>query len=165
MKDNTLRLNLVFSLLNIQSVLYSLVYVAVLVAAYFLLNTKSIWILLVFPVIFLVYKIIFATKTLKLERDTIRFTYTHHVHLFRRSVPVRVDYTVMNIRDLNFEQNAVEKLLGAGHISFTGRTFADTDSIYSNDIDIKTSFIFYGLTHFRQTKNEICNILGVNETE
>ena len=167
MKNNTLSLNLFFSLLNLRSVVYLLVYLIVLAASYFFLSVNATWVVLAFPFVFGVYKIFFATKILKFERDIIRFTYTHHVSTGYRkpTVPVRVDYTVMNITKLKFEQNAIEKLFGAGHISFTGRTFENSSSIYSKDIDIKTSFIFYGLADFNNTKKEICNILGVSETE
>lgn len=167
MKNNTLRLNLFFSLFNRRSVVYLVVYLIVLAASYFFLSVNATWVVLAFPFVFGVYKIFFATKTLKFERDIIRFTYTHHVSTGYRkpTVPVIVDYTVMNITKLKFEQNAIEKLFGAGHISFTGRTFENSSSIYSKNIDIKTSFTFYGLTDFNNTKKEICDILGVSETE
>ena len=168
MKNHTLRLNLFFSLLNRRSAVYLVVYLIVLGLSYFFLSVNATWVVLAFPFVFGAYKIFFATKTLKFERDIIRFTYTHHVSTtgYRKTtVPVRVDYTVMNITKLKFEQNAIEKLFGAGHISFTGRTFENSSSIYSKNIDIKTSFTFYGLTDFNNTKKEICDILGVNETE
>jgi len=168
MKNNTLRLNLFFSLFNRRSVVYLVVYLIVLALSYFFLSVNATWVVLAFPLVFGAYKIFFATKTLKFERDIIRFTYTHHVSTtgYRKTtVPVRVDYTVMNITKLKFGQNAIEKLFGAGQISFTGRTFENSSSIYSKDIDIKTSFTFYGLTDFNNTKKEICDILGVSETE
>lgn len=168
MKDNILRLNLFFSLLNRKSAVYLLVYLIFLALSYFFLSINTTWVVLALPFIFGAYKIVFATKVLKLERGLIRFTYTHHVSTagYRKtSFPVRVDYTVMNITKLKFEQNAIEKLFGAGHISFTGRTFENSSNIYSGDLEPKTSFTFYGLSNFNNTKKEICNILGVNETE
>ena len=74
----------------------------------------------------------------------------------------KVKYTVTDIENLRFEQNKLEKLFNCGHFSFEGNTVYETDS---NSVVPKTSFTFYGLTHFRQTKKEICDILGVNETE
>ena len=80
----------------------------------------------------------------------------------RRRRQVKVKYTVTEIEDLKFEQNPIEKLFGCGHFSFRG------NSVYESRRDgfePKTSFTFYGVMNFCQTKKEICNILGVNETE
>jgi hypothetical protein len=74
----------------------------------------------------------------------------------------KVKYTVTDIENLKFEQNKLEKLFNCGHFSFEGNTVYETDS---DRVVPKTSFTFYGLTHFRQTKKEICNTLGTNETE
>ena len=165
MKNNTLRLNLLLALLKPRTMIFSVVYLVLFALFPCFFSIDSAWMTLLVASIYPVYRIIFATKSLKLEQDVIRFTYTHYVRRFRRSVPVRVDYTVMNIRDLKFEQNSIEKLFNAGHISFTGRVFENSDSLYSDDINPKTSFTFYGLTDFKNTKKEVCNILGVNETE
>ena len=80
----------------------------------------------------------------------------------RRSRRVRVKYTVTDIENLRFEQNALEKLFNCGHFSFKGNTVYESSA---DGFEPKIEFTFYGLTHFRQTKKEICDILGVAETE
>lgn len=105
-----------------------------------------------------------STRTLVLNKDFMEFTYLQSApsnNMSRRSRRVKVKYTVTGIEDLRFEQNALEKLFGCGHFSFKGNTVYESNS---DGFEPLTEFTFYGLTHFRQTKKEICDILGVNET-
>ena len=116
------------------------------------------------PLVIFVSIAFLNTRKLTLDKDFMEFTYFQNAwsEAFRRRKRVKVRYTVTGIEDLRFEQNALEKLFGCGHFSFKGNTVYESNS---DGFEPLTEFTFYGLTHFRQTKKEICNILGVNETE
>ncbi|MBO5702132.1 MAG: hypothetical protein J6S71_06805 [Clostridia bacterium] len=105
------------------------------------------------------------TRKVAIDKDFMEFIYYQSApsnNMSRRSRRVRVKYTVTEIENLCFEQNALEKLFNCGHFSFKGNTVYESNS---KGFEPKTEFTFYGLTHFRQTKKEICDILGVNEIE
>ena len=105
------------------------------------------------------------TRKISLDNDFMEFIYYQSApsnNMSRRTRRVRVKYTVTDIENLRFEQNALEKLFNCGHFSFEGNTVYESNS---DGFEPLTSFTFYGLTHFRQTKKEICDILGVAETE
>ena len=117
------------------------------------------------PLIIFLCIALLNTRKIALDKDFIEFVYYQSApsnNMSRRSRRVRVKYTVSDIENLKFEQNKLEKLFNCGHFSFEGNTVYETDS---DCVVPKTSFTFYGVTHFRQTKKEICDILGVNETE
>ena len=106
-----------------------------------------------------------TTGKVYIDKDYMEFTYHQRArsnNFKHRSRHVRVKYTVTDIENLKFEQNALEKLFNCGHFSFKGNTVYESRS---DGFDPLTEFTFYGLTHFRQTKKEICDILGVTETE
>ena len=114
-----------------------------------------------------------STRKIQLDKGVMKFTYWQALEnpggLGEGAIRTRgftpkakVKYTVTDIENLRFEQNALEKLFNCGHFSFEGNTVYETDS---DCVVPKTAFTFYGLTNFRQTKKEICDILGVNEAE
>ena len=106
-----------------------------------------------------------TTGKVYIDKDYMEFTYHQRArsnNFKHRSRHVRVKYTVTDIENLRFEQNALEKLFNCGHFSFKGNTVYESRS---DGFEPLTEFTFYGLTHFRQTKKEICDILGVNEAE
>lgn len=114
-----------------------------------------------------------STRKIQLDKGVMHFTYWQALEnpgglgegviRTRGFTPkAKVKYTVTDIENLKFEQNKIEKLFNCGHFSFEGNAVYETDS---DCVVPKTSFTFYGLTHFKQTKKEICDILGVNETE
>ncbi len=106
-----------------------------------------------------------TTGKIYIDKDYMEFTYHQRArsnNFKHRSRHVRVKYTVTEIENLRFEQNALEKIFNCGHFSFNGNTVYESNA---EGFEPKTEFTFYGLTHFRQTKKEICDILGVNETE
>lgn len=114
-----------------------------------------------------------STRKIQLDKGMMCFTYWQKLEdaggLGEGAIRTRgftpkakVKYTVTEIENLKFEQNKLEKLFNCGHFSFEGNTVYETDS---DCIVPQTSFTFYGLTNFRQTKKEICDILGVTETE
>lgn len=121
-----------------------------------------------FESIFVVLIILFSMTTITtgkiyIDKDYMEFTYHQRARSnnFRhRSRHVRVKYTVTEIENLRFEQNALEKLFNCGHFSFKGNTVYESNS---EGFEPLTKFTFYGLTHFRQTKKEICDLLGVAE--
>ena len=103
------------------------------------------------------------TRKIALDKDFMEFIYYQSApsnNMSRRSRRVRVKYTVTDIENLKFEQNKLEKLFNCGHFSFKGNTVYESRS---DGFEPLTEFTFYGLTHFRQTKKEICDILGVAE--
>ena len=104
------------------------------------------------------------TRKLALDKDFMEFTYLQSAwsDALRRRKRVKVKYTVSEIEDLRFEQNALEKLFNCGHFSFKGNTVYESNS---DGFEPLTEFTFYGLTHFKQMKKEICDILGINEAE
>ena len=114
-----------------------------------------------------------STRKIQLDKGMMCFTYWQKLEdagglgegviRTRGFTPkAKVKYTVTEIENLRFEQTKLEKLFNCGHFSFEGNTVYETDS---DCIVPQTSFTFYGLTNFRQTKKEICDILGVSETE
>lgn len=161
MKNNILWLNPIYKLLEPKRSALFLILLA-LDLYIFLFSEGNLALRIAFALILPIGYILYGTKKITLSRGRIDFTYNHVLRRFRNSHTVRVKYTVTNIHYLKFEQNAIEKFFDCGHFSFSGNTEYETNA---HEIDAKTSFTFYGLTHFRQTKKEICDILGVNETE
>lgn len=117
------------------------------------------------PLIIFLCIALLNTRKIALDKDFIEFVYYQSApsnNMSRRSRRVRVKYTVSDIENLKFEQNKLEKLFNCGHFSFNGNTVYESNA---EGFEPLTEFTFFGLTHFRQTKKEICDILGVNETE
>ncbi|MBQ2729315.1 MAG: hypothetical protein IJF69_00920 [Clostridia bacterium] len=67
--------------------------------------------------------------------------------------PVKVLYSVCDIKRIEFYQNRIEKVFNVGHISFSGKVFIeakrDTDRI-----EIDQPFCIYGIPNFEQFKKE-----------
>jgi hypothetical protein len=159
MKNNVFWLNPLFRLLERRR----LIWFAVILAAEVLLlwGSDTFWEIF-FVILPMLFYIFYGTNRISFERGVVKFNYYHTVRRAGKNRPVLVKYTVSDIEDLKFDQNKLEKIFGCGHFSFRG------NSVYEsryNDFQPKTSFTFYGLTNFRQTKKEICDILGVNEAE
>lgn len=117
------------------------------------------------PLIIFLCIALINTRKIVLDNDFMEFVYYQSApsnNMSRRSRRVRVKYTVTDIEDLKFEQNKLERIFGCGHFSFRGNSVYEASR---EGFEPKTSFTFYGLTNFRQTKKEICDILGINETE
>ena len=161
MKDNILRLNAFAALFN--PVKFALLISASLITVFIACFSDSTSVLPIALVGgWIVWNMVMSTHKIELSRDRMRFEYFHTVRVtHKHSYKTRVRYTVTEIEDLKFEQNALEKLFGCGHFSFKGNTVYESNS---DGFEPLTVFTFYGLTHFRQTKKEICDILGVNET-
>ncbi len=113
-----------------------------------------------------------STRKIQLDKGKMNFTYWQELEdpggLGEGAIrtkgftpKAKVKYTVTEIENLRFEQTKLEKIFNCGHFSFEGNTVYDT---YEPLIVPKTAFTFYGLTNFRQTKKDISDILGVNET-
>lgn len=172
MERHVLKMNRIASLLQPFSLIFSFTF-----GLFFIIcgaieareNAELFWFYFAESV-FVVLIILFSMTTITtgkiyIDKDYMEFTYHQRARSnnFRhRSRHVRVKYTVNVIENLRFEQNALEKLFNCGHFSFEGNTVYETNS---EGIEPKTAFTFYGLTHFKQTKKEICNILGVAEVE
>ena len=164
MKDNILKLNPFFALFSPVRFLMVLVYSALFAFLIFYDTAVNIP-MIILAVIFIVFSYIRLTRKIYIERGSMEFIYYHRVRGFRKYRYVKTLYTVTDIEYLKFEQNFVEKLFGAGHFSIICRSNIDASKEYYYKIEPKKSFTFYGLTNFRQTKKEICDILGVNESE
>lgn len=180
MKNNVIKLNAFAKLLTPKELLeligWSILLLVVWVPRHGFTATSIMLLvcaLLIYYVLYSLLGITRATRKIQLDKGVMHFTYWQQlenndgsggaVARTKGSTPkAKVKYTVTEIENLKFEQNKLEKLFNCGHFSFEGNTVYETNA---DGIDPKTSFTFYGLTHFRQTKNEICNILGVNETE
>ena len=180
MKNNVLRLNAFAKLLTPKDLLELVGFSAVLLFVWFkdrgfTLTSIALFIceLLIFYSIYSLFGCTRSTRKIQLEKGVMHFTHWQKLEdaggLGEGAIRTRgftpkakVKYTVTEIENLRFEQNKLEKLFNCGHFSFEGNTVYETDS---DCVVPKTSFTFYGLTHFRQTKKEICDILGVNETE
>lgn len=179
MKNNVLRLNGFAKLLRPTTILEIFVLVLFL---FFLAQRRGfdpIYILSYICALIFLYPLFsllgFTRSTRKIQLDKGVMQFTHWQKLespgglgegairTRGFTPkAKVKYTVTEIENLKFEQNKIEKLFNCGHFSFEGNTVYETDS---DCVVPKTEFTFYGLTHFKQTKKEICNILGVVEVE
>lgn len=164
MKDNILRLNPIFALFEPARALMILLYIALFAVVIFLRGDFDIT-FAILAVLMIIVEYHRWTKEIYLERGCMEFIYYHSVRGVRSSHHVKTLYSAKNIQNLKFEQNPIEKLFGAGHFSFTCQPYHDADKDYYYDINPKTSFTFYGLSNFKNTKKEICNILGVNESE
>lgn len=179
MKDNVLRLNGLAKLLRPTTIFEIL---ALVLFMLFLAQRRGfdpIYILSYSCALIFLYPLFFllgftrSTRKIGLDKGTMQFTHWQKleergglgegfIHTRGFTPKAKVKYTVTEIDNLKFEQNKIEKLFNCGHFSFDGNTVYETDS---DCVIPKTSFTFYGLTRFRQTKKEICNILGINETE
>ena len=159
MKNNILWLNPIFRLLETRR----LIWFAVILAAEVLLlwGSDTLW-EIIFVLLPMLFYIFYGTNRIRFERGTVKFNYYHTVRRAGKNRPIRVKYTVTDIEDLKFEQNKLERIFGCGHFSFRGNSVYEASR---EGFEPKTSFTFYGLTNFRQTKKEICDILGVKETE
>ena len=164
MKDNILRLNPIFALFSPTNALILLVYFGLCALAIFgdVKIDIAMLLLAIIGVCIMYYR---WTKKIYLDRNKMEFIYYHRISRGRGSVRVKTLYSISNIRDLKFAQNPIEKLFGAGHFSFTCNSDCDCDKDHYYDIKPKNSFTFYGLSNFKNTKKEICDILGVNEAE
>lgn len=162
MKDNILRLNYLALLLN-PAKLALLISASVILVLLAYFSTVSNILLVVLGVGWIIWNMLMTTHKIELSRGRMKFEYFHTVRVtHKHSYKTRVKYTVTEIEDLKFEQNALEKLFNCGHFSFRGNTLYESNT---DNFDPKTEFTFYGLTHFKQTKKGIYDILGVNETE
>ena len=177
MQNNVLKLNLFAKLLRPFSVVEAL---AMLVLGFCLVLRRGfdpIYILSYICALIFLYPLFSllgftrSTGKIQLEKGVMHFTYWQALESpgglgegvirTRGFTPkAKVKYTVTDIENLRFEQNKLEKLFNCGHFSFEGNTVYETDS---DCVVPKTSFTFYGLTHFRQTQKEICDILGAPE--
>ena len=170
MKNNILKLNYFANLLRpaklIMIIVLGLLFVVMnVIDKGFKLHSIIIY-TCAYVLLYFVCFILITTRKIMLDKDTIHFTYTQLISRrtegsFRMRGEAKVKYTVTDIENLRFEQNALEKLFNCGHFSFKGNTVYESRS---DGFEPLTEFTFYGLTHFRQTKKEICDILGVNET-
>ena len=164
MKDNILKLSPFFALFSPVRFLLVLVYTALFAFLIFYNSDLNIP-MAILAVIFIILSYHRMTRKIYIERGSMEFIYYHRVRGFRRYRYVKTLYTVTDIEYLKFEQNPVEKLFGAGHFSIVCRSNYDASKEYYYKIEPKKSFTFYGLTDFKNTKKEICNLLGVNESE
>ncbi len=171
MKDNILKLNPVFSLFKPIKLIIS-----ILICSFFVFLTiigdgilKASFLV---PIALCVgYCYIFPSK-IYLDRDNLQFIYYHDIQGVKSYTDpgrVRLDsvtkamYSATRIRNLKFEQNFIEKIFNAGHFSFNCISTYEASGQYADRIKPKYVFTFYGISNFKQTKKEICNILGVNE--
>ena len=173
MKDNILKLNPFFSLFKpIKFV------ISILICAFFIFLTiigdGILKVSFLVPIILFVgYCYIFPNK-IYLDRDNLQFIYYHDIQgaksytdpgRVRLVTLTKAMYSATRIKNLKFEQNIIEKIFNVGHFSFNCISTYEASGQYADRIKPKYSFSFYGLTHFKQTKKEICEILGVNEAE
>ncbi len=162
MKANVLRLNYLALLLN-PAKFALLISAAVILVLFAYFSTVSNILLVVLGVGWIIWNIIMSTQKIEFSRGCMKFSYFHTVRVtHKHSYKTRVKYTVTEIKNLKFEQNALEKIFNCGHFSFRGKIFYESNA---DGFDPQNEFTFYGLTHFKQTKKEISDILGVNETE
>lgn len=180
MKNNVVKLNAFAKLLTPKELLELVEYSIILLVAWVITNGFTATSMIMLVCTLLIYYVIYSllgitreTRKIQLDKGVMHFTYWQRLEnndgsggtiVRTRGVTpkAKVKYTVTDIENLRFEQNKLEKLFNCGHFSFEGNTVYETDS---DCIVPKTSFMFYGLTGFRQIKKEICDILGVKETE
>lgn len=69
---------------------------------------------------------------------------------------LKVSYSVSEIQAVEFHQNAIEKMLDVGHISFSGKaTFTAKRDL--DRIEEKERFVIYGIRAFSQFQNDFSN--------
>lgn len=69
---------------------------------------------------------------------------------------LKVSYSVTEIKDIEFHQNAIEKIFDVGHVSFSGNaTFSAKRDL--ERIPDKNDFVIYGIKHFSQFKTSFLN--------
>jgi hypothetical protein len=67
---------------------------------------------------------------------------------------IKVSYSVSDINELEFHQNAVEKMFDVGHITFKGTATFTSKQRYMDRIPDKNSFSIYGIRDFALFKSE-----------
>lgn len=98
-------------------------------------------------------------KRLKIYGDTVEFSMLKsisrkisfgHVHGWS---PVRVYYRIEDISNVVFEQNFVERIFDAGHISFSGKVSIEAKRD-EDRIKIHDKYYIYGISNFSKFKKE-----------
>lgn len=60
---------------------------------------------------------------------------------------LRVNYTVSDVKDIEFHQNAFERIFNVGRLSFSGKATATAERDFDR-VDPKNSFKIYGIKKF-----------------
>ena len=113
------------------------------------LSASIVVIELVFGVLSMLTFLTRFPKKLEVTPTTVRFTKKKIHYVYRSYYFTTVKYTVYNITDIQFSQNAFEKLFGVGRVHFIGDLCTITDE-YTNDEKSRTVTI-YGLGDFQNT--------------
>ena len=99
-------------------------------------------------------------KSLKIYGDTVEFSMLKsisrkisfgHVHGWS---PVRVHYRIEDISNVVFEQNFVERIFDAGHISFSGKVSIEAKRD-GDRVRINKKYCIYGIDNFKEFSNEL----------
>ena len=98
-------------------------------------------------------------KRLKIYGDTVEFSMLKSIsrkisfgHV-RGWNPVRVHYRIEDISNVVFEQNFVERIFDAGHISFSGKVSIEAKRD-EDRIKIHDKYYIYGISNFSKFKKE-----------
>ena len=119
--------------------------------------TKMIIIVVLLNAITLPNMLLHCPKTLTLSENNVAFEdYINMKPRYRRVSGfcwLKVSYSVSEIKDVEFHQNAIEKIFDVGHIHFSGKaTFTakrDVDRIKEKDM-----FVIYGIKDFFSFSNQ-----------
>ena len=117
-----------------------------------------LWGILILPCIDVIVFLIFTQKTSKsFEQEKCVLTFTDEVILRRtilsRARYVRVKYTVLEVEDVVFTQNFIEKIFDVGRVSFSGRYLFDAGK-HQDRIRERHRFKIRGIKNFSKFKNE-----------
>ncbi len=103
--------------------------------------------------------IVSCPKRLKIYGDTVEFSMLKSIsrkisfgHI-RGWSPVRVNYRIEGISNVVFEQNFVERIFDAGHISFSGKVSIEAKRD-EDRIKIHDKYYIYGISNFSKFKKE-----------
>ena len=111
-------------------------------------------------VLFLMTLILIAYCPAKITVSQKSIEFEDYVHIKPRSAHSKgfhfqkVCYTVSNLYGIEYHQNAIEKLLDIGHISFSGNA-RFTASKHLEEIEAPKVFRIYGIPNFSSFKENI----------
>ena len=125
------------------------------------LSASIVVIELVFGVLSMLTFLTRFPKKLEVTPTTVRFTKKKIHYVYRSYYFTTVKYTVYNITDIQFTQNAFEKVFGMGRVHFVGDLGAVTDE-YANELKSNTVTI-YGVGDFKNTAEWMKNFFVLSQ--
>ncbi len=104
-------------------------------------------------IIFIISQLLNNPKKFHTDTNNVEFNSFVNVGIGRHVRWVKVSYSVSDITELKFHQNAIEKMFDVGHITFKGNATFTAKQRYTDRIPDKNSFTIYGIKDFTLFKS------------